>query len=467
MRNGKYLLSLLLVLCLLLCLLPATALAAPGNAPARETTAEEAAEDEALPAEEDAIAEDAVEDELPAEEDAILEEVFEDETPAEEDVIAEELFEAELPAEETAEPLPEDPDPAQTPEGQCFTVEREESFFAMASDTVYNNGGTVYNNGGLVYNNGGLVYNNGGIVYNNGGEIYSNGGTVYNNVGTVYSNGAQVHNFMGTEEDSVIHSYFRVTTAEDYSAAANFSGAELDTDGSLLIRQDEELVITPLSGCRIVAVEASCGNVAENEDGSFTVSQVDAPLTLALSIEPEAPELSLSSGTYGEPQPLEITGPQGAEIYYSLDGEYPREDNAFLYEGPVTLEYGVKLMAIAVVPGTQPGEAAQLDFALLQSDEALNWMLKEGYDRPDSMAVPLRNNGDVEAVITSVGLEGEDARLFTLNTSLGGKLPPYSTDSRWTVRPATGLEPGEYTAELVFTLDGGSSLVVPVSVTVS
>ena len=425
MRNGKYLLSLLLVLCLLLCLLPATALAAPGNAPARETTAEEAAEDEALPAEEDAIAEDAVEDELPAEEDAILEEVFEDETPAEEDVIAEELFEAELPAEETAEPLPEDPDPAQTPEGQCFTVEREESFFAMASDTVYNNGGTVY------------------------------------------SNGAQVHNFMGTEEDSVIHSYFRVTTAEDYSAAANFSGAELDTDGSLLIRQDEELVITPLSGCRIVAVEASCGNVAENEDGSFTVSQVDAPLTLALSIEPEAPELSLSSGTYGEPQPLEITGPQGAEIYYSLDGEYPREDNAFLYEGPVTLEYGVKLMAIAVVPGTQPGEAAQLDFALLQSDEALNWMLKEGYDRPDSMAVPLRNNGDVEAVITSVGLEGEDARLFTLNTSLGGKLPPYSTDSRWTVRPATGLEPGEYTAELVFTLDGGSSLVVPVSVTVS
>ena len=52
-----------------------------------------------------------------------------------------------------------------------------------------------------------------------------------------------------------------------------------------------------------------------------------------------APELSAESGFYAEPFELEITVPEGALVYYTLDGSAPREDSR-LYTEPVAISYG-------------------------------------------------------------------------------------------------------------------------------
>ena len=420
MKISKWL-SILLVLTLLLCLLPAAALADPANSKEDEEQAEPA--DETEPP----VAED---EELPAEEDA-------DAPAAEED-------------EDKDAPLVNEADQV------CYPLEGE---------TVYNNGGTVYNNGALVYNNGGLVYLNDGTVYNNGGVVYANGGTVYNNGGTVYRNEALVYTF---ETDGVvenrIYGYYKVTLAEDYSALADIEGLE----NEMYLSEDGVCTITPHEGLVITAAEADAGVLTENEDGSWTLDQVDADLTLTLSFQTEAPSFDLEEGTYSEEQTLAVTAPEGAEIYYTLDGSEPREDNGLLYDGPLTLTEGVTVTAVAIIPGAEPSEPVAADYAFVTITVPAFAVGQEGKDPPKAAAFSVENKGAVDAEIESVKLEGENAKSFKLSSEKGATVKAGKTNSSsWTLRPVSGLEKGVYTASVVFTLDSGETVTLEVSYTVN
>ena len=379
MKNKK-LLALLLVLCLMICLLPAAALA----------DGEDGKEEDELPA----VAE------------------------AESEEESAEAPEAEEAAEEEAEEEADAP----------LVVAAEETAYPLEGETVYNNGGTVYNNGALVYNNGGVVYNNGGTVYNNGGVVFANGGTVYNNGGTVYRNDAKVYAF---EDDGVvenhIYGYCAVTTAEDYSALVSFEG--LTEDG--LLPAGGELVLRPLEGLEILSAETDAGVLTENEDGSWTLSQLDADATLTITVRTLAPAFDLDAGTYAEEQQLTITGPDGAEIYYTLDGSDPDEDS-LLYETPIQLAEGCTV---------EPVES------------------KEGEEPAEPVAFTVENPGSTEAVITSVTLSGKNAEFFVLSTEEGGSVKAGKTDdATWTIQAVEGLTKGSYKATVTFTLDSGATL---------
>ena len=473
MKQKQVLLSLLLVLALLLCLLPATALAASAPETADSGEGTDVIDEEVLEEAEALLAEEIVET---AEDIAAAEEA-----PAEE---AEEAGETLDPAEDAAEEAEPEGEEANAellvdlivpdmgagedaPVGEIFTVEAEDSFFALAGDTVYNNGGVIYNNGGVVYNNGGTVYNNGGTVYNNGGEVYTNGGKVYNNVGTVYNNNGTVYNFKGNVEASLIYGYFRLTLPEEGPDLVQLEGLDEGEDGSLLIRQDATCVLRPLEGYRLLDVEADAGTLAENEDGSFSLSGVDADVTLRYRLQPAAPVLSLEPGTYAEAQTLEITGPEGAEIYYSLDGRKPDADNSLLYEGPLTLEEGAVVTAMAVVEGAEAGESASAAYAIVTVTAPVFEDAEEGYARPAAQAISIENSGSVAAMVTAVALEGENAEVFDLTGGGTGKINPGATSTKWTVRPAGGLEAGSYSARVVFTFDSGSTAEVPIQFTVA
>lgn len=430
------LLAALLVLALMLCLIPAVAMADPADA---EAPAQ--AEEETVPA-------GAEEAETPAEAEA-----------AEEPAQAEEA-EAPTEEEEAEEPL-EEPEDAAEPAPVVNAA--EETFYAAEADTVYNNGGTVYSNGGTVYNNGGTVYNNDGLVYNNGGVTYSNGGTVYNNGGTVYSNDALVYTFTDDVVESHIYGYHRVTLAADYSAFAEIEG--LGEEGEL--GRDGVCTITPREGYRLLAAEAEGGTLTANEDGSYTLSEVEADLTLSLTFQAEAPVFDLAAGTYSQEQTLSITGPEGAEIYYTTDGSEPREDNSLLYEGPISLTEGVTVAAVAVAAGAEPSEpiAAEYAFVTITAPEFAE--AAPGYALPEAASFTVENRGGVTARIQRVELTGEGAACFGLNTENGAEVPAGQTSVGWSIRPVADLEAGSYTATAVFALDSGEEVAVEVRFTVT
>ena len=411
MKNKK-LLALLLVLCLMICLLPAAALADGEEGETDELPVADAAEPEEETAE--------ASEEEPAEAEEAREEV-------------------------AAEADPDAP----------LAVAAEETAYPLEGETVYNNGGTVYNNGGLVYNNGGTVYLNAGTVYNNGGVVFANGGVVYNNGGTVYHNGARIYTF---EDDGVVenrlYGYYTVDTAEDYSELVSFEGLTEEN----LLAADGTLVIRPLDGLCILSAEADAGELIENRDGSWTLTKPDADLTLTLVLQALAPEFDLAAGTYGEEQQLIMTGPQGAEIYYTLNGEEPREDNSLLYEEPIALSEGCTVSAVAILPGAEPSPVTTADFAFVAITAPELEDGKADEDPAKPVAFTVENPGSTQAVIESVTLSGKNPKFFVLSTEEGGTVKAGKTDKKtWTIQAADKLPQGIYTATVIFTLDSGAT----------
>ena len=411
MKISKWL-SILLVLALLLCLLPAAALADPEDGKEEEEQSEPVDADEAAE-------------------------------------------EAELPLSEEEEELPE----AEDEDASAPLVNGEdETCYPMEGETVYNNGGTVYNNGALVYNNGGIVYANSGTVYNNGGVVYANGGVVYNNGGTVYRNDATVYTFDDDVQQSRIYGAFHVTTAEDYSAIAEIEG--LDENDMLL--EGESCTIRVREGLVLRAVETDAGTLTENEDGSWTLEDLDADATLTLEAQAEAPVFDLAEGCYAEAQTLSITGPEGAALYYSLDGSAPDEDS-LLYEEPIQLTEGCTVSAAALLPGAELSEITRAEYAFVTITAPELPDGTQGEEPPEAAAFTVENTGKTPAVIESVSLSGKSASYFSLSTEEGGTVKAGKSDSKtWTLRPAADLTRGNYRATVIFTLAGGQTVQLDV-----
>ena len=404
MKISKWL-SILLVLALLLCLLPAAALADPEDGKDEEAQSEPAEETEAS-------------------------------------------ADAELPLSEEEAEQPE----AELEDASAPLVNGEDEIcYPMEGETVYNNGGTVYNNGALVYNNGGVVYANSGTVYNNGGVVYANGGTVYNNGGTVYRNNATVYTFADDVQQSRIYGAFHVATAEDYSAIAEIEG--LDENDMLL--EGQSCTIRVREGLVLRTVETDAGTLTENEDGSWTLEDLDADATLTLEAQAEAPVFDLAEGCYAEAQTLSITGPEGAELYYSLDGSDPDEDS-LLYEEPIQLTEGCTVCAAALLPSAEPSEITRAEYAFVTITAPELPDGTQGEEPPEAAAFTVENTGKIPAVIESVSLSGKSASYFSLSTEEGGTVKAGKSDSKtWTLQPAADLTRGNYKAIVIFTLAGG------------
>ncbi len=452
-------LAIVIVLALLICLLPVTAMASgfprpqfgkPGAADKETVETEEAEEtaeeEEAVTVEEkeEDLAEEAEEPAAEAEEvTAEEEEAAEEEEPAEE--------EEEIPVNDVA-------------------VEEGESYYAASGEIVFNNGGTVYNNLAVVYNNGGIVYNNSGIVYNNGGVVYSNGGQVYNNGGTVYSNGALVYYFEGEVVESSIYGYYKLTMAEDYSSFVSVEGLlEEPGTGTDILDKDSVITVVPIPGIAIVDAQADAGEVSIDEDGNVVLQNVDADVTLTLTLQTDAPAFSMESGTYADTKTVEISGPESAVIYYTLDGEDPDPATAWCYDEPFDVEESAVVKAVAVIDGVENSEVKELAIAIPDFELPEFAEVKEGYKvQPTAKAITVKNEGPVDAEIVSVELTGDDADSFTLSTTKGKTIAAGKTDSStWAIRPAAGLDKGEYLAEVLFTFDSGEQVTAAVTFTVT
>lgn len=108
---------------------------------------------------------------------------------------------------------------------------------------------------------------------------------------------------------------------------------------------------------------------------------------------PDPPVLSVGSGFYDEPFWLEITVPEGTQVYYTLDGSRPDAD-AYLYTEPIEIFPGVgRESAVTFVHNMQ-----------------LDWMNQEG-ESHSNLAVVLRacavhEDGQVSEAVTATYFVG-------------------------------------------------------------
>ncbi|MCR5137691.1 MAG: chitobiase/beta-hexosaminidase C-terminal domain-containing protein [Oscillospiraceae bacterium] len=292
--------------------------------------------------------------------------------PTEEEAAAAAALAALIEPDSAEEPVLPDEEALPSPDAQpeSLTVSADETVYAYEGMTVFNNGGTVYSNLALVYNNGGVVYSNGGTVYNNAGIVYANGGEVYANAGTVYSNSASVSAFGGNVQESSVYGYHELRLADFYEPYVMISGLEVlpGSEGSV-ITEDSVCTIAPIPGYMLVNASADAGKLVWEEDGSLTLSDVDADVLLDLTLRADTPFFNLVSGRYEEPQTVEIMAPDGCEIWYTTDGNMPDVGNAIYYDGPFTVSEDCMLIAVAAAAGVESSDpvAVSLRFPAAQA----------------------------------------------------------------------------------------------------
>ena len=196
----------------------------------------------------------------------------------------------------------------------------EETAFNDAGGVIRNEGGTVFNNGGLVWNEGGIVFNNKGVVYNSGGTVFNNSGSVYNSGGEVINNGGMVYGadmspvmdgepvdegeaVVVPDESAPLH---RLTFSRDYSEFADIQGQK-EEGNSLYIQQGQSCTFTPKEGYVLCAADSQSGKWTVNEDGSYTLSDVEKDVTVSLGfLHIEMPRFSAVKEGYGMQKPKSI-----------------------------------------------------------------------------------------------------------------------------------------------------------------
>ena len=155
--------------------------------------------------------------------------------------------------------------------------------------------------------------------------------------------------------------------AQLHSTQSGLSRAIAEIEGldeNDMLLEGESCTIRVREGLVLRAVETDAGTLTENEDGSWTLEDLDADATLTLEAQAEAPVFDLAEGCYAEAQTLSITGPEGAALYYSLDGSAPNEES-LLYEEPIQLTEGCTVRAAALLPGAEPSEITQAEYAFV------------------------------------------------------------------------------------------------------
>ena len=347
-------------------------------------------------------------------------------------------------------------------------VDAEKEFYAEPDTTVFNNGGTVYNNGALVYNNGGLCYNNLGTCYNNGGTVYANGGEVFDNNGTVHSYGGEIHRHDGkdesAEEDGTEKPSFRVELKDDYSGMVKFSkDAE---DGILTLSGGEDCSFRAEEGYAVTDTDISSGSISLEDDGSYTVHDVEEDASLSISLKLQMPETKLRSGVYTSEQTLKFKVPEKAEIFYTTDGSDPTEDS-FKYEDEIKINKGCTVKAAAFADGAGTSDICTLSFNIIKITVPGFASEKEGYDKIRAEAIKIKNPGGLSLKVKGMSISGDDADAFVLSTEDGHKIPADSEDeTTWSLRPASDLKKGSYSARLCIEFENGGSAEFELSFTV-
>jgi len=213
-------------------------------------------------------------------------------------------------------------------------------------------GGKILKNVQNVYNNKGYIYNNlyPGSVTNNSGTVYNISGSVSNNTGTVYQR-IQEGN-IASEVKSIV-----------YESGFNNYG------DNRFIRQGGSgtISIEISDGYSLSDVELTYGDITQKEDGTYLISNVNAPTRLSVSVKKDSPKED-SSSTQDKEGASSSKKDSDVKSSYSLEtGKYSVEGNIATFTAPTkmtartvtipaTITAGGKIVKVtAIAPGAFKG----------------------------------------------------------------------------------------------------------------
>ena len=83
----------------------------------------------------------------------------------------------------------------------------------------------------------------------------------------------------------------------------------------------------------------------------YGMPQIKNAIGIALGYDnATGPEISVESGTFHEAFEVTISAPEGYEIYYTTNENYPSKDSGYLYTSPITITKSQSIRAVAYSP---------------------------------------------------------------------------------------------------------------------
>jgi len=113
----------------------------------------------------------------------------------------------------------------------------------------------------------------------------------------------------------------------------------------------------------------------------YGMPQIQNAVGIALSYKKAVkPEISVESGTYHEAFEVTISAPDGYEIYYTTNENYPSKDSAIKYSSPITVQNSQSIRAIAYSPNGMKSLQNTAEYRVLFYADEKNFTIdSEGY----------------------------------------------------------------------------------------
>lgn len=239
----------------------------------------------------------------------------------------------------------------------------------------------------------------------------------------------------------------------------NVSATAADTDNymwTVLPQPDGSMKIVNLATDKYMQLDPAFGTV-----GSYAEEKGSMPSIFAFSgkYTIAAPEIDPAEFDGNEAFEATITGPEGYDLYYTLDGTVPTAESD-LYEGPVTIETSCTLMAVAIKDDVVSAVAAAV-YTLVQPDVVLS---PSDATSEEAVTVAMTQAGSDKAAIYYTTDGSDPTAESTLYTgpvtveqstviravAICGKLQSNITEGVYQIGKFSDGEMGEATGNIIF-----------------
>ena len=193
----------------------------------------------------------------------------------------------------------------------------------------------------------------------------------------------------------------------------------------------------------------------------------------------EAPAISVPAGTYGDVLRVSLTAPEGAYIYYTVDGSEPTPVST-LYTEPVVISDNCTLKAIAVLPGHVGSDVAEAAYVMNLKPQTATPVLVPADGAEDfylgQVAVTIEAAEGAAVYYTLDGSEPTDgSTLYTAPLTLTrtttvraiaigeGQRASEVAEATYTIKalaPAFTPAPGKYDNAIEVTVEGAEGMTV-------
>ena len=168
--------------------------------------------------------------------------------------------------------------------------------------------------------------------------------------------------------------------------------ADVKINGTTLSKYSDVEIVEYMNGYTVI----NCGS------GEYNIKSVNfTTFQDKMSNKVAVPDIELASNSSAEPVSVTISCPdEGAKLYYTLDGSEP-DENADIYNGPLSIDKSSILVVKAFKSGKEPSfSVSEIIDIYSEAKNGLNYAYYEGewQKLPDFSALKIKSKGKVNSI---------------------------------------------------------------------